>query len=80
MSTNKYEVEACSDNFAFNIEIEYDYDAGSPGSYYEPPEGDEVSIVEIKCTLTSDELYRLQEYLKEYEREGGGRYNPADDR
>ena len=80
MSTNKYEVEACSDNFAFDIEIEYDYDSGSPGSYDEPPQGDEVSIVEIKCTLTSYELYRLQLYLKEYEREGGVRYNPADDR
>jgi hypothetical protein len=79
MGTNKYEVEACSDHFCFDIEIEYEYDPGSPGSYHEPPDPDQVNIIEVKCKIPFDELHRLEDLLKEYEREGGGRYNPADD-
>ena len=82
MATNKYEIEAEGENLAgFALEIEYEYDPGYRGSYDEPPEPDSINIINIKCTVPRlEDQYRLEKLLTIYEREGGGRYNPADDR
>ena len=56
----------------------YEYIPGSPGSYDEPPEGDELKIISHKITWVDTE--ELEQSLLEYERDGGGRYNPNDDR
>ena len=81
MAINTYEIETEGEGLAgFLIEIEYEYDPGSPGSYDEPPEVDTLNIINIKCTIPRiGDQYRLERFLTRYEREGGGRYNPADD-
>ena len=82
MATNTYEIETEGEGLAgFSIEIEYEYDPGSPGSYNEPPEVDNITIINIKCSIPyMEDIYRLEEQIRAYERDGGGRYNPDDDR
>ena len=82
MAISKYEIETEGEGLAgFNLEIEYEYDPGVEGSYNEPPDPDTINIMNIKCEMISfGDLERLRDYLLEYERDGGGRYNPNDDR
>ena len=82
MATSKYEIEAEGEGLAgFNLEIEYEYDPGFKGSYEEPPDPDTINIINIKCEMISfGDLERLRDHLLQYERDGGGRYNPDDDR
>ena len=66
------------------IVVEYEYDPGNEGSYDERPDPDNVNIISMRIVTGGEEyknlINNLEEYLTEYEREGGGRYNPADDR
>ena len=73
-----YNLELEFEHGFIEVLVEYEYDSGSPGSYDEPPEGDEISIKKVK--IISQDLEDFEQFLLEYEREGGGRYNPADDR
>ena len=74
----KHIVEVEFEGGSCEIIFFYEYDPGSPGSHDEPPEGDSVNIYAHKITWTDTE--ELEQSLLEYERDGGGRYNPADDR
>ena len=82
MATSTYEIETQGEGLAgFFLEIEYEYDPGSAGSYEEPPDPDSINIINIKCTMSAfGDLERLKDHLLQYERDGGGRYNPDDDR
>tara|TARA_R110002049_G_scaffold17747_2_gene68807 strand:+ start:363 stop:611 length:249 start_codon:yes stop_codon:yes gene_type:complete len=82
MNVNTYIIEAEGEGLAgFSIEIEYEYEPGFRGSREEPPEADNINIINIKCSVPRlEDQYRLEKRLTIYEREGGDRYNPADDR
>ena len=82
MSLNTYELETEGEDLAgFVLEIEYEYAPGFSGSHDEPPETDNINIINIKCTVPRlEDQYRLENLLIRYEKEGGGRYNPDDDR
>ena len=64
--------------------VEYEYDPGTEGSYDERPDPDSVNIISMRIVTGGKEykslIQNLEGDLAEYEREGGGRYNPADDR
>lgn len=66
------------------IKVEYEYDPGNEGSYDERPDPDDITIISVRIVTEGKDYYdlihNLEGDLKEYEREGGGRYNPADDR
>ena len=82
MNVNTYIIEAEGEGLAgFSIEIEYEYEPGFRGSREEPPEADNINIINIKCSVPRlEDQYRLEKLLIRYEKEGGGRYNPDDDR
>lgn len=71
-------VELAFDGGSLEVVFFYEYIPGSPGSLDEPPEGDELKIYDHKITWSDTE--ELEQSLLEYERDGGGRYNPNDDR
>ena len=73
-----YHLELEFEHGFIEVLVEYEYEPGSPGSYDEPPDGDEISIKGLK--IIGKDLEDFEQFLLEYEREGGGRYNPADDR
>ena len=74
----QYNLELAFEHGFIEILVEYEYESGSPGSYDDPPEGDEITIKGLK--IIGKDLEDFEQFLLEYEREGGGRYNPADDR
>ena len=74
----QYNLELEFEHGFIEVLVEYEYDSGSPGSYDEPPDGDEISIKGVK--IIGKDLEDFEQFLLEYEREGGGKYNPADDR
>ena len=74
----QYNLELEFEHGFIEILVEYEYESGSPGSYDDPPEGDEITIKGLK--IIGKDLEDFEQFLLEYEREGGGRYNPADDR
>tara|TARA_R110001592_G_scaffold30624_8_gene109424 strand:+ start:1058 stop:1303 length:246 start_codon:yes stop_codon:yes gene_type:complete len=75
---NMHIVELEFEGGSLEVVFFYEYIPGSPGSYDEPPEGDELKIISHKITWVDTE--ELEQSLLEYERDGGGRYNPNDDR
>jgi len=83
MSLNTYIIEAEGDEGLFEIEVVYEYDPGSPGSYNEPPEADSASIISINLVKHGldfvEFMKKLERTLEEYERDGACRYNPDDD-
>ena len=74
----RYNLELEFEHGFIEIAVEYEYEPGAPGSYDDPPEGDEITIKGLK--IIGKDLEDFEQFLLEYEREGGGRYNPADDR
>ena len=82
MSLNTYELETEGEGLAgFVLEIEYEYAPGFSGSHEEPPETDNINIINIKCTVPRlEDQYRLENLLTWHEQEGGDKYNPDDDR
>jgi len=74
----QYNLELEFEHGFLEVEVEYEYEPGSPGSYDDPPEGDEIRIK--KLTVLDTDLEDFVQFLLEYEREGGDRYNPADNR
>lgn len=78
INENKHIVEVEFEGGSCEIVFFYQYIPGFPGSLDEPPEGDELNIYAHKITWADTE--ELEQSLLEYERDGGGRYNPNDDR
>ena len=81
MSLNTYELETEGEGLAgFVLEIEYEYAPGFSGAHEEPPEADNINIINIKCTVPRlEDQYRLENLLTWHEQEGGDKYNPDDD-
>jgi len=84
MSINTYiiEVEGESTGIMMDIEVVYEFEPGSPGSYEEPPEQHNAKVLAINIVKSGERyekfIEKLEEDLIEYELEGGGRYNPDD--
>ena len=77
-------IEFDSEHGSLYIEVKYEYDPGFRGSQDEPPEVDQVSILDVRIISKGEEyvsfITTLKDDIQDYEREGGGIYNPADDR
>lgn len=73
-----YNIELEFEHGFIEVVIEYEYEPGSRGSYEDPPEHDDINIRSVK--IGTVDLEDFEQFLLQYERDGGGKYNPDDDR